>query len=523
VLFLTDPLHRQFLLGLRALSDRDDGPAQAALMRPPFFAVDLAELLRARGDADAVDPLAAGARDAKALMSELRRRRFERSPGATARDLLETTAFGRHVALGPNGMERLARLRELCLQVDRIAAEESLDFDGVTTRMRGWVDHPVPLDPPRPVGADAVQVLTVHQSKGLEWPVVVLWDSCALLAERERSPVWRTAGDGDAWFLKIDGLQWEQPRDGGLLAREELLQNAERRRLVYVAATRARDVLVISTPRGKPGYAGQYIANELLADAPLPLVEDLAPYIAGVGATWSKGIEPAAPVSVEGPASALEESLAARWAAAMAVSSEARLQPRGVASQAHLVPVLAEGELAAVPAPRTSRFGTVFGETVHRAIGVVLRGGPGGAAEAVGNAVTRTAAITGLVEHHAEAAEDVKRAIAALEKLGIRGPLSGSLRLEYPVAGPGADGALLAGYVDLVHAEGGVVTIIDFKTDTPPAAGSSYPEYLEQVRIYARLVGGLESVKSARAGLLFTGDGQLHWAQGGPSAGKGVP
>ena len=43
-LFLSDPLHRQFLLGLRALADRDDGVAEAALLRPPFFAVDLADL-----------------------------------------------------------------------------------------------------------------------------------------------------------------------------------------------------------------------------------------------------------------------------------------------------------------------------------------------------------------------------------------------------------------------------------------------------------------------------------------------
>src|SRR5262245_51114417 len=52
-LFLSDPLHRQFLLGLRALADRDDGVAEAALLRPPFFAVDLAELLRERSCRDA--------------------------------------------------------------------------------------------------------------------------------------------------------------------------------------------------------------------------------------------------------------------------------------------------------------------------------------------------------------------------------------------------------------------------------------------------------------------------------------
>src|SRR3954471_17488342 len=47
-LFLDDPENRQFLLGLRALADRNDGVAQAALLRPPFFAVDLADLVHER-------------------------------------------------------------------------------------------------------------------------------------------------------------------------------------------------------------------------------------------------------------------------------------------------------------------------------------------------------------------------------------------------------------------------------------------------------------------------------------------
>jgi ATP-dependent helicase/nuclease subunit A len=45
-LFTSDPLHRQFVLGLRAIADRNDGVAEAALLRPPFFAIDLLDLLR---------------------------------------------------------------------------------------------------------------------------------------------------------------------------------------------------------------------------------------------------------------------------------------------------------------------------------------------------------------------------------------------------------------------------------------------------------------------------------------------
>src|SRR5262249_43188482 len=178
-LFLQAPLNRQFVLGLRALADSDDGVAEAALMRPPFFALDPADLLlerAARTGAPVAEDVVARVGEARQCIQELRRGRFERSPGAVARDLLEQTAFGRVVALGPNGAQRLTRLRELCLVLGKIAATERWDYAAATARMREWVDEPVELDPPHPVGADAVRILTVHQAKGLEFPVVVLWD-----------------------------------------------------------------------------------------------------------------------------------------------------------------------------------------------------------------------------------------------------------------------------------------------------------------------------------------------------------
>src|SRR5262249_55566088 len=135
-LFLQDALHRRFLLGLRALADRDDGVAEAALLRPPFFAVDVLDLLQEKAAREAGREPAGDAErrafQARALVWELRRRRFNRPPGATARDLLEHTALGRAVARGPNGAQRLARLRELCLVLEQLAAADGLDFDAAT-------------------------------------------------------------------------------------------------------------------------------------------------------------------------------------------------------------------------------------------------------------------------------------------------------------------------------------------------------------------------------------------------------
>jgi DNA helicase-2/ATP-dependent DNA helicase PcrA len=80
---------------------------------------------------------------------------------------------------------------------------------------------------------DAVDILTVHQAKGLEWPVVFI----PSLVSR-RFPSFR-AGTAQRWFLPDEVLSDEtrQRYEGG---------DAEERRLFYVALTRARDCLYLS-------------------------------------------------------------------------------------------------------------------------------------------------------------------------------------------------------------------------------------------------------------------------------------
>ena len=80
---------------------------------------------------------------------------------------------------------------------------------------------------------DAVDILTVHQAKGLEWPIVFI----PSLVSR-RFPSFR-AGTAQRWFLPDEVLSdaTRKRYEGG---------DAEERRLFYVALTRARDCAYLS-------------------------------------------------------------------------------------------------------------------------------------------------------------------------------------------------------------------------------------------------------------------------------------
>ena len=505
-LFLQDPLHRRFLLGLRALADRDDGVAEAALLRPPFFAVDLLELAQERAARGAGrEPTGEGerrAREARELVRELRRRRFDRPPGATARDLLEHTALGRAVALGPNGAQRLARLRELCLVLEQAAAAEGLDVDAATARLRQSVDDPTQLDPPHPVGADAVQVLTVHQAKGLEFPVVVLWDGRGTWDTRLQPAPWRIERDAHGWTMELATLVCEEPPALGLRETEKRYRDAERRRVVYVAATRARDLLVIPRPGEQ---TEKMICGELLAGAPARLVRTLPMYRPDSPPAWAR--EPAATPVVPADGERVEREVFERWSIAATAAAQPRFKPASVTGEARRDDDEDTAEPPA-PKPREGRFGSVFGTAVHLALGIVVRD----PAVPVDEAVRRAARLAGLGDHLVEASADVGRALAAL---GAAGLLVAERAVEYPIAGPWDNGLLLSGYVDFIAADPDRLSVIDFKTDTPPSGPveAVYPEYARQARAYGRLLtaAGIAGTRRVRCGLLFTGDGIIRW------------
>jgi ATP-dependent helicase/nuclease subunit A len=147
---------------------------------------------------------------------------------------------------GPDG-ERRAQNLEKVLGLARRFAEDGGRVAELAAHLRTMAARP-PREPEAELeAADAVALLTVHQAKGLEWPVVFVPDLGA-----------RARNDGRVALLDAGGRLCAKAFDPG---RERFLETvtvaaareadrraaaAESRRLLYVALTRARDHLVLS-------------------------------------------------------------------------------------------------------------------------------------------------------------------------------------------------------------------------------------------------------------------------------------
>ncbi|MFE4837623.1 ATP-dependent helicase [Arthrobacter sp. NPDC056691] len=136
--------------------------------------------------------------------------------------------------------------------------------------------------PPADVNHEAVQLLTVHASKGLEWDVVFVPGLNSGAFPSSRDSRWSSGAAALPWPLRGDRAdlpQWDidQPDQKGWLDAEKVFKGdvqahgeAEERRLAYVAYTRAKHVLWVSSGAWVGGRGGMAEMSPFLAElAPL--------------------------------------------------------------------------------------------------------------------------------------------------------------------------------------------------------------------------------------------------------------
>ena len=181
--------------------------------------------------------------EALTLLREWHQRRNQRPVAETIGDILTSTRAHVTFALRPGGEQALANVLYVADLARRYEAEGGLSFRGFVEALGDAAQRAeAPEAPILEDGSDGVRLMTVHKAKGLEFPVVVLVDlTCRLsrdTADRYVDPerdlcAIRLAGWAPADLLDHEPLEVERDRNEG-------------HRLAYVAATRAKDLLVVT-------------------------------------------------------------------------------------------------------------------------------------------------------------------------------------------------------------------------------------------------------------------------------------
>ena len=250
---------------LTAIEWPDDELSVFAALRGTLFAVDDETLLAYRhrfgrfhpfrvprglaaGEVDGADrflPIA----DALELLRRLHVARNEVPIARTIGELLEETRAHAGFVMRRAGEQVLANVLQLGEMARRYEQGGGLSFRGFVEELRDEAAEGQAGEAPiLEQGSDGVRIMTVHGAKGLEFPVVILADPTCRL-HRATAARFIDSAQGIC-ALRLGG--WA-PLDLLDHEAEEIARDREEGiRLAYVAATRARDLLVIPAEGDAP-------------------------------------------------------------------------------------------------------------------------------------------------------------------------------------------------------------------------------------------------------------------------------
>src|SRR4029077_7257508 len=180
-----------------------------------------------------------------------------RRPAAdTITALLDHTRAHVGFVLRPGGEQALANVLHVAELARQYEMEGGMSFRGFVETLQARSAAAQAAEAPiLEEGSDGVRLMTVHKAKGLEFPVVILADMTARLTPYEAGRF--IDGERRMCALRIGGWSPKDLNDNKAL--ELRREQREGERVAYVAATRARDLLVIPAVGDEP-YGEGWVA-----------------------------------------------------------------------------------------------------------------------------------------------------------------------------------------------------------------------------------------------------------------------
>lgn len=260
-----------------------DNPVQdiplAAVMLSPLFGFSAGELADIRAsakerlEAGETEPLyrsvavSADEGDEKAAaflkkIESLRRLSLTLSAGELVRRVCEETGFDAIVGAMPDGERRRLNVGLLCDYAEKYEAAGNLGLSGfirfIDKVARTSGDLATAARPSE--NADIVRIMTVHQSKGLEFPICILADMQHAFNERDNTESVLISSSAGLGMKKRteDGISvYDTASRRAAVITSERMGRSEEMRVLYVALTRAKEnlVMVTSVPNPEKGLA----------------------------------------------------------------------------------------------------------------------------------------------------------------------------------------------------------------------------------------------------------------------------
>ena len=494
---------RDLAAAIWSIEDPWDSLSLVAVLRSPLFGFSDEEIflfVRAGGclnyleadlpDGERFEDLRAAFR----LLAGLHERRDEAGPADTVTALLRGTKYLELSILRPHGEQRVQNIRKVVRDARLFGGRlhsfrrfalwfRDRDVSGSATGESPLVDE----------DEDAVRLLTIHKAKGLQFPVVIL----ANLVQRRYTGESVLLEPGERLAFRL-ARGWETGNFASLSEIDKHKKEAEVARLLYVAATRAGDLLVVP---GAPGRNSYY-----------ELVE---PYLAGV-MTWPLSELPALRgirtpfVAMPGfTADGRKRSRAAReqWLTArnallagcsagveIVTPSGAEVSPgSGHPDEGGSSHGAAGGPPARSVSSPAADSAALFGSAFHRVMEIIDLGGAAGCKEIAAAAAAECGLEGAADELAALVAKALSSGIVRRASLATRCFREVPFTIALPAGTAGRRSErpggrrFFEGRIDLLFEENGTWTAVDFKTDdvSGAAVDERFMLYRGQGALYA--------------------------------------